>query len=131
MRDERWTIVVVRTGGLLASRACMASSLRQRIVEMGHTVDDEAFRQEVETIHRTVVGFGDQVIESATHHYVLADESLVSADRGPGSDAPARTGGAHRRHDGGGFRVTRGAAPDDDGEDGVAASLKLTCRRQK
>ena len=45
------------------------------------TVDDNAFRQEVETIHRTVVGFGDQVIESATHHYVLADESLVSADR--------------------------------------------------
>ena len=45
------------------------------------TVDDTAFRQKVESVYGTIVGFGDQVIESAVHNYMLPDESLVSADR--------------------------------------------------
>ena len=45
------------------------------------TVDDEAFQQQVERIFGIIVGFGDQVIESAVHNYILPDESLVSADR--------------------------------------------------
>ena len=45
------------------------------------TVDDNAFRQKVESVFGTIVGFGDQVIESAVHNYMLPDESLVSADR--------------------------------------------------
>ena len=45
------------------------------------TVDDNAFRQKVESVFGTIVGFGDRVIESAEHNYMLADESLVSADR--------------------------------------------------
>ena len=45
------------------------------------TVDDDAFRQKVESVFGTIVGFGDQVIESAVHNYMLPDESLVSADR--------------------------------------------------
>ena len=47
----------------------------------GLTVDDNAFRQKVESVFGTIVGFGDQVIESAIHNYMLPDESLVSADR--------------------------------------------------
>ena len=45
------------------------------------TVDDDTFRQEVESVFGIIVGFGDQVIASAVHNYILPDESLVSADR--------------------------------------------------
>ncbi len=45
------------------------------------TVDDVEFQRQVEAIFGTIVGFGDEIVESAIHTYDLPDDSLVSADR--------------------------------------------------
>ena len=45
------------------------------------TVDDEAFRQQVERTFGFLLGLGDDVVEGGVHYYLSGDESLVSPDR--------------------------------------------------
>jgi len=45
------------------------------------TVDDAAFRQQVQDLSRNVTALGPAQIESATDYYQVRDESMVSADR--------------------------------------------------
>ena len=45
------------------------------------TVDDEDFRQMVESTFRSIMGLGDGIVEGGVHYYTSGDESLVSRDR--------------------------------------------------
>ena len=45
------------------------------------TVDDEDFRQKVESTFGSIMGLGDGIVEGGVHYYTSGDESLVSRDR--------------------------------------------------
>ena len=45
------------------------------------TVDDPAFREEVESVFAEVTSLGSEVVAAAQHYYQTADPALVSADR--------------------------------------------------
>ena len=45
------------------------------------TVDDPAYREQVESLHNEIVGLGGGVVASARNYYQSGDESLVSSDR--------------------------------------------------
>lgn len=45
------------------------------------TVDDAAFRRQVETVYEQLLALGPGIIDSAAHFYLTGDTAMVSADR--------------------------------------------------